>query len=181
MLKKGDLFVWFLIFNFLILYLLLKYKKKFKLNRDFKIFKKNVDFKGELADFLKEEGFEIVEGKTKIPLIIETTAKKYESRVILDCLVKKDDKLYVVFVAKERKPIRFAGPTLRDAFFMHYLLLHPDAILYVDKEKKTFTTIKFTLGENNLKLKNRASFSFTYFLVGFICGLLFLTFFFKKG
>lgn len=99
--------------------------------------------RGEVPDLLRESGFEMISGKEKVELSIIVNEEEYESRYYIDYIVEREGSVYVVIVAKERKPIRMSGPSLRDAFLSQYLLFQPDGIIYVNREKGSIKLIEF--------------------------------------
>ncbi|MNU00607.1 hypothetical protein D3C72_2437780 [compost metagenome] len=71
-----------------------------------------------------------------------------ESRLFIDHFAAEEEKLYVVKVARDRKPLDWTGSGLRDQLLV-YQLLYPEAegILYVDPRQKTIEKIRFDVPE----------------------------------
>jgi hypothetical protein len=117
---------------------------------------------------LRGAGFNVISGKEKIELSIFVDEEEYESRLYIDYVVQKDQSTYVVVVAKERKPIRMSGPSLRDAFFSQYLLFRPDGILYVNRERGSMKLIEFEVPDCSPETRDWAS---SMYAVAFGLGL----------
>jgi hypothetical protein len=100
--------------------------------------------KGEVPTLLREFGYEPIEGKKKIPISIHMDNEPYDSRMFVDYLVMKESLLYVVIVARERKPLRHTGPAIRDYLFPTFLLFRPAGIVYVDKAKNKVSLVHFS-------------------------------------
>jgi hypothetical protein len=100
--------------------------------------------KGEVPALLREFGYEPIEGKKKIPISIQVDDKPYDSRMFVDYLAMKEGLLYVVLVARERKPLRQTGAAIRDHMFSTFLLFRPAGIVYVDKAKNKVSLVHFS-------------------------------------
>lgn len=167
----GDSIVLVLIILF-ILFLVLRKWVSFQFAKDIlmnKAKKESKPIKGEVADILREYGYEPIEGKKKIPLAIELDKEPYESRMFIDFLAMKEDLLYVVLVAKERKPLRRTGAAIRDYLLPFFLLYRPAGIVYVDKAKNRVSLITFSHPE---LFERQKKFPLGYvitFLIGMIC------------
>lgn len=167
----GDSIVLVLIILF-ILFLVLRKWVSFQFAKDIlmnKAKKEPKPIKGEVADLLREYGYEPIEGKKKIPLSIELDKEPYESRMFIDFLAMKEDLLYVVLVAKERRPLRRTGAAIRDYLLPFFLLYQPAGIVYVDKAKNRVSLITFSHPE---LFEPQKKFPWGYviaFLIGMIC------------
>jgi hypothetical protein len=168
---SGDSIVLVLIILF-ILFLILRKWVSFQFAKDIlfnKAKKESKPIKGEVPDLLREFGYEPIEGKKKIPISIELDKEPYESRMFIDYLAMKDELLYVVVVAKERKPIRKTGAAIRDHLLSFFLLYRPAGIVYVDKAKNKVSLITFSHPE---LFDSQRKFPLGYvitFLIGMIC------------
>ncbi|MDR6549365.1 hypothetical protein [Paenibacillus qinlingensis] len=88
----------------------------------------------DVVDLLEGAGFEVLAGKTKIPITMTVGERdQLESRLFIDYFVQKEDHVYLVKVAKDRKPLEMTGSAVRD-MLLPYTLIYPEAqgILYVD-------------------------------------------------
>ncbi|MBA4542965.1 hypothetical protein H1164_08620 [Thermoactinomyces daqus] len=153
MAKPGDTLVLFLLIG-VILYFIIrqiplsgaKWGKKEE---------EPVQIKGEVPDLLRAHGFEVMHFKERVPLVFGVDDAVYESRIFIDYIARREDELYVVVVARDRKPLRMSGAGLRDFFLPYYLLVQPDGILYVDKEKKTVKVVHLEIPELTFSKKSR--------------------------
>jgi hypothetical protein len=98
----------------------------------------------ELAQLLEQAGYRGIGGKLRVPLIAIVDGTPLNSRLFIDGFAKKDGKLYVVRLARDRLPIEWTGPGVRD-HFLHYALLYDQAegLLYVDEREQSITEIRF--------------------------------------
>ncbi|MCH5584206.1 hypothetical protein MK805_04390 [Shimazuella sp. AN120528] len=170
--QSGDSIVLVLII-LLILFLILRKWVSFQFAKDIllnKAQKEPKQIKGEVADLLREYGYEPIEGKKKIPISIELDKEPYESRMFIDFLAMKEDLLYVVLVAKERKPLRKTGAAIRDHLFPFFLLYRPAGIVYIDKAKNKVSLVQFS---HPALLESQKKFPMGY-VITFLIGMIFM-------
>lgn len=102
----------------------------------------------EAVELLEGAGFDVIAAKTRIPIVIELgeIEEPLQSRLYIDYFVKKQDRYYLVKLARERKPMEWTGSSLRDAL-LPYQLLYPEAagILYVDMYQQKIKKISFQI------------------------------------
>lgn len=98
---------------------------------------------GKAVGLLEDEGYDVLCGKWRIPLNIIVSHKTLQSRLYVDYLVKGEDGLYIVKLAKDRQHIEWTGSGVRD-FFLPYFSLHHRivGVLYVDLGSKEIKKIK---------------------------------------
>lgn len=104
-------------------------------------------------DLLEEEGYEVVGGKLKIPLSFNVNGSKLYSRLFIDYIATKEEgTLYLVIIARPRKPLDFTGSGIRDTL-LPYLLIYPECsgVLYVNVTTGSIQVIKLGKddGESN--------------------------------
>lgn len=96
---------------------------------------------------LKEEGYDILSSKKRIPIhIVLNEEETLQSRLFIDYFVQMEDDVYIVKVSKERKPLELTGSGIRDAL-MCYQLAYPQAsgILYVDLTQRKIYNIAISI------------------------------------
>ncbi|MFS0837785.1 hypothetical protein [Paenibacillus sp. 1P03SA] len=101
----------------------------------------------EVVELLIGAGFDVVGGKTKIPISMTLNQKEeLYSRLFIDYFAEKEDNLYLVKVARERRPLEMTGSAIRDMLLV-YSLLVPEAagVLYVDMNGRKIKQITFTI------------------------------------
>lgn len=100
----------------------------------------------EAVELLEGAGFDVLSSKTKIPLYItiNDADEPLYSRLFVDYFAQKNEEIYLVKLAKERRPLDLTGSSLRDAFLAYHLLF-PDAsgVLYVDMNQQKIKKISF--------------------------------------
>ncbi|WNR42545.1 hypothetical protein [Paenibacillus roseipurpureus] len=99
----------------------------------------------DVVELLEGAGFDVLAGKTKIPITMTVNEREQlESRLFIDYFVQKDEQVFVVKVARERKPLEMSGSAVRD-MLLPYSLLYPEAqgILYVDMTVSKIKKITF--------------------------------------
>ncbi|MBP1962084.1 hypothetical protein [Paenibacillus aceris] len=99
----------------------------------------------EVVELLEGAGFDVLAGKTKIPISMTVNDREQlESRLFIDYFVQKDENIYLVKVAKERKPLEMTGSSVRD-MLLAYSLIYPEAdgVLYVDMAMNKIKKITF--------------------------------------
>ncbi|MDF2723276.1 MAG: hypothetical protein K0Q59_2951 [Paenibacillus sp.] len=100
----------------------------------------------EAVELLNARGYEIVAGKSRLPLTITLDGAPMDTRMFIDAFVMKDDELYIVKFARERKPLEMTASALRERLLV-YSLLYPEAngVLYVDLSLNTIRHITFEI------------------------------------
>lgn len=99
----------------------------------------------DVVELLEGAGFEVLAGKSKIPITMTISERDHlESRLFIDYFVQKEDDVYLVKVARDRKPLEMTGSAVRD-MLLPYTLIYPEAqgILYVDMAVSKIKKITF--------------------------------------
>ncbi|KRE98293.1 hypothetical protein ASG89_04570 [Paenibacillus sp. Soil766] len=99
----------------------------------------------DVVELLEAAGFEVLAGKTKIPITMSVGERdQLESRLFIDYFVQKEDDVYLVKVARDRKPLEMTGSAVRD-MLLPYTLIYPEAqgILYVEMAISKIKKITF--------------------------------------
>jgi hypothetical protein len=99
----------------------------------------------ETVELLEGAGFDVIAGKTKLPITMTLNdAEDFQSRLYIDYFAEKNEQLYLVKVARERKPMEMTGSSIRD-MLLPYSLLYPEAVgvLYVDMVQLKIKKITF--------------------------------------
>ncbi|WP_207671266.1 hypothetical protein [Paenibacillus cymbidii] len=103
---------------------------------------------------LEESGFEVLTQKRKVSIRITVNEEdELQSRLFVDHFASREDGVYVVKVARERKPLDMTGSGVRDHLLVYHLL-YPDAagIVYVDPLLRTIHTYRFHIqGEVSIR------------------------------
>lgn len=101
----------------------------------------------EIVELLEFAGYEVWTGKRKVPISVMVNDRtEMESRLFIDHFAADGDKLYLVKVARDRKPIEMTGSGLRDGLLVYQLLYEQiEGILLVDPKLRTIDKIRFSL------------------------------------
>ncbi|GIP32282.1 hypothetical protein [Paenibacillus sp. J2TS4] len=99
------------------------------------------------VELLEESGYEVMTLKRKVNINIWVNEQEeYQSRLFIDHFARKDEGLYVVKLAKERKPLDMTGSGLRDMLMAYALIFNEaEGILYVDPKLRTIQKIQFEI------------------------------------
>ncbi|ASA23114.1 hypothetical protein [Paenibacillus donghaensis] len=102
---------------------------------------------------LEEAGYEVIGGKLKIPLSFNVDGTQLYSRLFIDYIATKEEgSLYLVLLARPRKPLDFTGSGLRDSL-LPFLLIYPECsgVLYVHPSTGVIQVIRLGRddGESN--------------------------------
>jgi len=102
----------------------------------------------DVVELLEGAGFDVLSGKMKLPITIAVNGDAtLASQLYIDYLAAKENRLYVVRLARERVPIDWAaGSSVREKL-LPYSLIYPEAegVLYVDMEQRKIKTITFQI------------------------------------
>jgi hypothetical protein len=116
----------------------------------------NASFRiGRVPSILKKYGYEVIEGKTKVPIHIEFDGEDYASRLFVDYMAQSGDDTYLVLVGRQRKPLRLSGVALRERFLALYLLFEPAGILYVEPDSEQIKIVHFDVPDFKSKKTQR--------------------------
>lgn len=140
MLHKGDLISLFLLI-LLLLYLLKRSFRKALINPV--VLESNRRIQGEVPDLLRDNGYEVVAAKQRLPIQVHVGEQTFDSRIYADFIARQNNDHYVVIVAKARKPLRLSGATVRDQFLAHVLAFQAAGVLFVEPDRKTLQSITF--------------------------------------
>ncbi len=100
----------------------------------------------EVTELLRQEGYEVLAGKQRIPIEIDVDGKKLSSRYFVDYFAKSDGELYVVKVSRERQKVSWTGSGVRDLWLPYFLIFEEvSGVLYVDMEKRKVSKMKIKL------------------------------------
>lgn len=99
------------------------------------------------VELLEYSGYEVLTSKRRIPIAVTVNdERELESRLFIDHFAAEGDKLYVVRLARERKPLDMTGSGLRDQLLVYQLLYEQaEGILYVDPKQRTIDKITFKI------------------------------------
>ncbi|KIL38514.1 hypothetical protein SD70_26115 [Gordoniibacillus kamchatkensis] len=101
----------------------------------------------EVTELLEGAGFDVLAAKARIPIVMTLNDREqFQSRLYIDYFAEKSDELFLVKVARERKPLELTGTGIRDAL-LHYYLLYPEAagVLYVDMDAHKIKKFTFDI------------------------------------
>ncbi|WP_438448819.1 hypothetical protein [Gorillibacterium sp. sgz5001074] len=101
----------------------------------------------EAVELLEFAGYEVWTGKRKVPITVSVNDRtELETRLFIDHFAAEGDKLYIVKLARDRKPIDRTGSGLRDGLLVYQLLYEQtEGILLVDPKLRTIDKIHFSI------------------------------------
>jgi len=98
---------------------------------------------GAALNLLQNNGYEVIQGKVRVPIDINTNERNYQSRIIVDYIAQKNGKSYIVKIKNKRKQERISGSFLRDELLAMQLMCRADGSLYIDLDKERIYDIDF--------------------------------------
>jgi len=101
----------------------------------------------EVTELLADHGYEVTHGKWKVNMTVRVDDKELGSSLFVDYFAKRGGGVYVVKVAKSRKPLDLTvGSAVRERLLPYALLYEETAgVLYVDVEARQVHQIRFEL------------------------------------
>ncbi|MHA6483806.1 hypothetical protein ACX1C1_18105 [Paenibacillus sp. strain BS8-2] len=102
----------------------------------------------ENVKLLKSKGYKVLSAKHVVPIPVELDDAPVGTgaRMYIDYMASKDDLMYIVKTARDRKPLDWTASGLRDGLLTYALLLQDCAgILYVDTKDGSVRKIVFHL------------------------------------
>lgn len=99
----------------------------------------------EAVGLLEEAGYEVMTMKRKVDVGITVNEdEELQSRLFIDHFARQDGKLFVVKLARERKPMDRTGSGIRDHLLVYALLFREaEGVLYVDPSRRSIQKIQF--------------------------------------
>ncbi|OYD09822.1 hypothetical protein [Paludifilum halophilum] len=143
MLHDGDVIILFLLI-ILLLYLVFRRWRRKKTVHPL-VLESGRRIRGEVPDLLREEGYEVVASKQRLPLQVHVGDQSYDSRLYVDFIAKQNHEYFLVVVAKAKKPLRLSGAAVRDQFLAHVLAFQAAGVLYVNTDRGSFRKITFDI------------------------------------
>ncbi|UJF31247.1 hypothetical protein [Paenibacillus hexagrammi] len=146
--EKGDISVILLILIIVMGYMFIRFRSWLYTprRRRFPLPESSAEVtQDEAVELLEGAGFDIVAGKAKVPItMIINDHEQLESRYFIDYFVQQDEEVYIVKLARERRPLEMTGSAVRD-MLLPYSLIYPEAagVLYVDLDQRRIKKIKF--------------------------------------
>ena len=104
----------------------------------------------ETVALLRDNGFDVLSGKHRIPLAVMVDgAPAQPTRLFFDYLATKEDKYYLVKLERTRQPMDWTPSGLRERLLV-YTLLFPDCegIIVADPKDKLVRTVRFQVGDD---------------------------------
>lgn len=97
---------------------------------------------------LEQHHYEVLSGKVRIPIKVNYNDQKLNTRIYLDYVVRQDDDIYVVKIAKDRDNMKWSGSGIRDQF-LALALLHEQisGVIYLEPKQQTLHIIQFDFEE----------------------------------
>lgn len=100
----------------------------------------------DIVDLLEQAGFALIGGRQRIPIRIRADGERMESRVIIDGLAERDEELYIIRIARERRPMEWTGSSIRDHLLPVQLLYrNASGIIYVNPKSGFLHQIRFEI------------------------------------
>lgn len=106
------------------------------------------DEEDEAAAFLREQGYEVLSGKHRVPLGVAIDDGPFEAtRLYFDYVAARDESYYLVKLERPRQPLDWTASGLRERLLV-YALLFPECegIIVADARERTLRTVKFRVG-----------------------------------
>jgi hypothetical protein len=145
--EQGDVMVILLILVVFVGWITLRFRHWLVTppKKRFRVPSTPVNPEDEAVELLEGAGFDVLAGKTKIPITMTINdTEEAQSRLFIDYFVQKNGELYIVKVSRERKPLEMTGASIRD-MLLSYSLMVPEAagVLYLDMDQYKIKKITF--------------------------------------
>lgn len=117
LLHPGDLLVLFLLIGAGLWLLAHKWRKRDRsVTATWQWTDSSSAIRGEVPDMLREEGYDVVAAKQKLPVYVHVGSQSFESRLYVDYVAKQGSDVYLVMIARPKKPLSMTGAAIRDRF-----------------------------------------------------------------
>ncbi|CAI6055756.1 hypothetical protein [Cohnella sp. JJ-181] len=105
------------------------------------------DADDEAAALLREQGYEVLSGKHRIPLGVSVDDGPFQAtRLYFDYVASKEERYYLVKLERPRQPTDWTASGLRERLLV-YALLYPecDGVVMADMRDRTLKTVRFRI------------------------------------
>lgn len=156
MLERGDGFVYVLIVLLIVIWLWGPWKRKPSVSSD-------VPSSGKLVKLLKDEGYEIVSGKLKMPLTLHIGERETDSVISADLLVKQHGRTYAVKVEREEGE-SITAKRVRERYLPVCLAFRTDGVVIINAAKTRVKHVDISV--RSPLVSSRLRWGLTSFLLG---------------
>lgn len=156
MLERGDGFVYVLIVFLMVLWLWRPWKRKSSTTKD-------VPSSGKMVNLLKDEGYEIVSGKVKMPLTLQIGERETDSVISADFLVKQHGRTYAVKIEREEGET-LSAKRIREHYLSVCLAFQTDGVVIINTAKTRVKHVDISV--RSPLASSRLRWGLTSFLLG---------------
>ena len=144
----------FIIIIGILLVIALKYKiEQFnKKRKQKKRFSRGVMLENRARGFLRDKGYSIVSEQEICYHRYKVNGKNFESKIILDYVVQKNGKKYIVEVKSGKSAISVKDKNSRRQLLEYDFVIENDGIFLLDMENRVMNLVKFYSKEDNQNL-----------------------------
>ena len=144
----------FIIIIGILLVITLKYKiEQFnKKRKQKKRFSRGVILENRARGFLRDKGYSIVSEQEICYHRYKVNGKNFESKIILDYVVQKNGKKYIVEVKSGKSAISVKDKNSRRQLLEYDFVIENDGIFLLDMENRVMNLVKFYSKEDNQNL-----------------------------
>lgn len=159
MLNSNEKYVLFLVIIVIFIWIFVLFKKWLYKPITIKLpfLQETIPPSGEAVDLLESLDYEVIHGKHKVPIymiIDDNEDKPLRSQFFIDYFARKDDKIFIVKMAKVRQPLNWTGSSIRDRLLPLFLLYEEvSGVLYIDLDQRKVKKIEFEIdGEESREI-----------------------------
>lgn len=162
--------LWFIIVSTLLALLLqFKWKEWLKKRRQAKRFSRGAKLEEAAAHFLERKGYKILDSQYSVNHSFRVDGEKQEVKIVVDYVVAKNGKTYLVEVKSGKSAISISNSNTRRQILEYALAIPNDGVFLLDMENKQLQQIQFEL--SNEKVRQAPSWVYALlFLGGLVLG-----------
>ena len=121
------------------------YKKRRKLQKQFK---RGNELEKEARYFLENKGYNILEEQYVHYHEYKVNGETHQSKLIIDYVVSRDNKTYLVEVKTGEKAISISDKNTRRQILEYYFAIDNDGVFLLDMENEELLKIEFTVKDS---------------------------------
>ena len=159
-------YIFVLLIISILLFIVLRYKyidyrKRRKLQKQFK---RSIKLEKEAQYFLEKKGYKLLEEQYEHYHHYKVNGEDYKSKLIIDYVVSRKGKTYLVEVKSGKKAISISNKNTRRQILEYYFAIENDGVFLLDMENEELLKIEFA-SKSNEKLRSNYLFIIIIMLI----------------
>ncbi len=151
--RVSDLFILGFITAVVLLYNITSYRRRRRVERKIMLARKAVQT---AVEILKAQGYRILDVERHCPVTVGVDDRQYRHMIVVDIIVKRQGKTYLVEVKSGKQTRRLNSARSRRQLLEYYSVYKPDGIILLEPDSGKMRYVSFrTAGGHHLQRAGR--------------------------